>query len=437
MVVFFLVLILIYLANFKLNPGHGDALAFRYLPYSILYEGNFDLDEFHEKLITLYPTDLYEYPSGEKIPYYLIKVKGHYLSSSGIGPSLLSLPFLFIPIVFFHLHPESWMIIFLSKLTASVFIALSAILIYLSVRLLSTKKKALFITFIYALCSGMWSITSQILIQQTGSEFFLALSIYFLVKGIKKAKFIPFVGLSLASAVIMRPTNFLVISIITIYVLHRHRDHFFGYLINSATPILLILGYNYHYHGSMFLFSQMICNPLGALYKTGSIKMWPTPILKGILGVLISPSRGLFIYSPVFTFAFVGMLLVWRKKQDILFRYFSMVVIVLIIIHSKWYDWWGGWTFGCRVLNDAVPFLVIFLLPMIDYLKGRKWLLTLFIITITISFFVQAIGVFLYDYEWDRNPNIDLNQNRLWSWKDGQLVYYIRNILEKVKPVLD
>jgi len=431
MVVFFLVLILIYLANFKLNPGHGDALAFRYLPYSILYEGNFDLDEFHEKLITLYPTDLYEYPNGEKIPYYLIKVKGHYLSSSGIGPSLLSLPFLFIPIVFFHLHPESWMIIFLSKLTASVFIALSAILIYLAVRLLSTKKKALFITFIYALCSGMWSITSQILIQQTGSEFFLALSIYFLVKSIKKAQFIPLVGLSLASAVVMRPTNFLVISIITIYVIHRYRDHFFWYFINSTLPILLILGYNYYYHGSIFFFSQMIYNPFGALYKTGSANMWSTSLLKGILGVLISPSRGLFIYSPVFIFAFIGIFLVWRRKQDILFKYFSIVVIVLLIMHSKWYDWWGGWTFGCRVINDAVPFLVLFLLPTIDFLKGRKWLLILFIITIAISFFVQIIGAFLYDYEWDRNPNIDLNQNRLWSWKESQLSYYLKIILAK------
>jgi hypothetical protein len=437
MIALFLILVLIYLANFKLNPGHGDALAFRYLPYSIIYERDFDLDEFQEKLTTLYPTDLYEYPNGEKIPYYLIKVKGHYLSSSGIGPSLLSLPFLFIPIVFFRLHPESWTIIFLSKLTASVFIALSAILIYLAVRLLSTKKIALFITFIYALCSGMWSITSQILIQQTGSEFFLALSIYFLVKGIKKDKFIPFAGFSLASAAIMRPTNFLIMGIITIYVIHRHRNQFFWYAISSLPPILLILGYNYWYHGSMFLFSQMICNPLGALYKTGSVKMWSTPILKGILGVLISPSRGLFIYSPVFIFSFFGMILVWKQKRELIFKYFSVVVLAIIIIQAKWYDWWGGWTFGCRALNDTVPFLVLFIVPAFGYLKTKRRLFIIFVITIVISFFIQIIGAFFYDNRWNNSPNIDLHQYRLWSWRDSQLLYYIRDIFHEMKLAAD
>lgn len=403
----------------------GDTLTFRFLPYSILNEFNFDLDEFHEYFLEVYPFINYINKSGESIPYYLIKVNEHYFSTFGIGPAIVSLPFVFFSKIFFNISPEAQVNILLSKFIASSLIALSAIFIFLSVKVLYSERKAFLITFIYAFCSGMWSITSQQLGQQTASEFFLAMTIYFLVKGLRNSKFVPFAGFSMASAILMRPTNMLTMLIISIYVIHQHRHKFMQYLLWATPLILFIFGYNFFNHGSMFLFSQTIYNPMGAMYKVGSTNMWSTPLFTGFLGTLVSPSRGLLIYSPVFIFSFLGMILVWMQKQRIILKYFSAVVVGLIIIASKWYDWWGGWTFGCRVLNDCVPFLAILLIPAIDYMRSKKVLIGAFILTIFISFSVQVVGVFLFDNGWNKTPNIDHAQKRLWSWRDSQLAHYI------------
>lgn len=430
-IILFFLLLLIYTSNFNLiRAKDGDSLTFRYLPYSIIREFNFDLDEFYEELLASFPWLIYEGPQGEKVPYYLIKVKGHYFPTDGIGPAILALPIFFIPIVIFKLPPESWMILFLSKLVAGILIAFSSVFMYLSAKLLSNDKKAWIVTFIYALCSGMWSITSQVLYQQTGSEFFLAMSVYFLARGLKESKFIPYSGFALASAILMRPTNIIVMLVITLYIFHKYRNIFGRYILYALPVILFILAYNYYNHGSIFLFSLMLYNSFGALYKTGSPNMWSTPFLIGFLGMLISPSRGLFIYSPVFIFSFIGMVIAWKENKNLLFRYFSIVVIGLIIIHSKWYDWWGGWTFGCRMLNDAVPFLSLLLLPFMDYIDKKKTLVIPFIVAIIFSFSVQIIGAFLYDNEWDARPDIDLHQYRLWSWKDSQIVYYGNRLLK-------
>ena len=422
--ILFLILMTIYMCS-RSGFESGDTLTFRFTPFSILNEFNFDLDEFHGHFLDTYPWLMYKNGSGEAIPYYLIKVKRHYLSTFGIGPAIVALPVFFFPITIFHISHESQAAIFLARLTAGLLIALSSIFIYLSAKLISGERKAWLITFIYALCSGMWSITSQQLGQQTASEFFLAMSVYFLIKGTKNSKFIPYAGFSLASAVLMRPTNILTMLVLTVYVLHRYRHKFWRYILWATPVTLFVAGYNYYHHGSIFLFSQAIYNPMGALYKTGSPDMWSTPMLTGLLGTLISPSRGLFIYSPVFIFSFIGMILVWTKSKELIFKYFSATVIILIMVHSKWYDWWGGWTFGCRVLNDCIPFLSILMIPAIDSLRAKKKQVSIFILTIFISFSIQAVGAFLYNNEWNKTPDIDHHQDRLWSWRNSQLVHYL------------
>ena len=121
----------------------------------------------------------------------------------------------------------------------------------------------------------------------------------------------------------------------------------------------------------------------------------------------------------------MGIVSVWRNNDKVLLKYFSIAVISIIIIHSKWYDWWGGWTFGSRALNDCIPFLSILLLPALDFIRYRKKMVPIFALFLIFSFFVQIIGAFVNDNEWNKNPNIDFHQERLWSWKDGQLNYYI------------
>jgi len=416
-------------ATFSIRSGYmeiGETLVHRFVAHSMIFEHNFDLDEFKDFLMDKYPFLIYDSEDGEKIPYFLVKIKGHYYSTEGVGPAILGLPLYFIGLKIFNLSFNSVNMIILTKFIASCTIALSAVFIFLSARLLSDEKRAWMITFIYALCSGMWSITSQQFMQQTGSELFIAVSIFLFIKAFKSPQYIPCVGFILAASVLMRPTNVITMGIMTIYVLHLYRSQFLRYLLCSLPVMLFIFYYNYAHHGSTLLFSLDIYNNAGALYKTGSSEMWSTPLVVGIIGQLLSPSRGLFIYSPVFIFSFISIIYVWKNSEKIIYRYFSVIVVCILVMHAKWYDWWGGWTFGNRTLNDCIPFLSILLVPFLDFVKRKKYIFWIFIVTIILSFFVQIVGAFMYDNGWNKNPNVDLYQERLWSWKDSQLLHYLK-----------
>jgi hypothetical protein len=76
----FLGIFFIYLSNGRAITS-ADNVALRYLPLSLIREGNFDLNEFS----FLYAHNIILYP----IVYH----DGHFLSFAPVGPSLLAVPF--------------------------------------------------------------------------------------------------------------------------------------------------------------------------------------------------------------------------------------------------------------------------------------------------------------------------------------------------------
>ena len=100
----FLIALLVYNANGR-QLGAADTIPSRLLPYSILREGNFDLDEFR-----------FLYAHG--VPAYLFQSRGHLVSQYPPGPAILALPFYLLP-VFGDVPPDSKLVIDVEKLAAS------------------------------------------------------------------------------------------------------------------------------------------------------------------------------------------------------------------------------------------------------------------------------------------------------------------------------
>jgi hypothetical protein len=406
----FLIFIFIYLINGR-EIGCGDSIPATYLPFSIIKEGNFDLDEFP----FLYEKESPYYAKYRN--YYLKHRKGHYISAYSPGSALLALPVYAIPVIR-GLSPQSNDVLLLAKLSATLVSALSAIFLFLSLRRLTKERAALFISLVYALGTSTWSVSSQALWQHGSSQFFLSLTIYFLVRGLERRNYAGYAGLSLAFAFLCRPTNILIALPLVIYILQRYRDKFLKFILWALPGLIFFLIYNYFYFGSPF-----------QLGYGGETSFWTTPFGEGFLGILVSPSRGLLIYSPILIFSFVGMFLAWRKpspkdsSSGLLLRYLSFGPILIILLYSKWFMWWGGHSFGPRLLVDITPFLALFLYPV--YEKIGKFLKTLFIILLILSISFQATGAFLYNGSWNTNPDIDTHKERLWSWKDCQLLHYL------------
>ncbi|MEM8998589.1 MAG: hypothetical protein AAGF23_27645, partial [Acidobacteriota bacterium] len=142
-------------------------------------------------------------------------------------------------------------------------------------------------------------------------------------------------------------------------------------------------------------------------------------------GTLISPGRGLFVYSPIFFFSIVGAALLIRQKR---WRLLESCVAAILVLHwlaiSSWKIWWGGTVFGPRLFADMVPFLLFFLLPVLERLAvpgGRRLALAAGLAaSIAVSAFIHRSGaIYWATGDWNIEPvSVDEHPERLWHWGD-------------------
>lgn len=148
--------------------------------------------------------------------------------------------------------------------------------------------------------------------------------------------------------------------------------------------VLVTLLYNYTRFHTWLTFPQ-------APFETFS-----TPLLTGLIGLLISPGKGLVWYMPVILLLFWG-LSTWRATGH--FDEYALATILFLLtllFYAKWYDWTGGRTWGPRLLVMTTPALLLLCLPALDRLRqpqgaARWWIGG----CLLLSILVQAPGVFL------------------------------------------
>lgn len=109
--------------------------------------------------------------------------------------------------------------------------------------------------------------------------------------------------------------------------------------------------------------------------------------------IFFSSKVGLFIWTPIYLFCFVGLFLLLKKN-----RYLSLSGIILlfsqIILISSWSGWSQGESFSIRMLISGLPFLALGLVSFIDFLPKKWHLKYLFSFTI-VSYNLIAIFYFL------------------------------------------
>jgi len=74
--------------------------------------------------------------------------------------------------------------------------------------------------------------------------------------------------------------------------------------------------------------------------------------------VLLSPQRGLFLWSPLVVLALAGLVLLLRKDRGLSICLLLMFVLQLLM-NASVHDWGGGWAFGMRRMTELYPLWVI------------------------------------------------------------------------------
>lgn len=421
-----LCLFLLFFIAYNLNwrtIGSGDTMPASLLPFSIIENHNFYLDQF-----SCYFQNIW-HP-----PYFVVEAKGHYLSAYPIVTPVLISPLYIVPYLLLKLihYPIDMLnpgfisiVLIMEKLSASIIAAISGIFVFLSLKELINRRIAIIGVIVFAFATNTWTISSQGLWQHGLAELLLIVMIYLIIVNEKKEanKNVIFMGLLSGLYVFNRPINSVLLLPILFYIL-QSRDrkiiYYFGSMFASGAFFLF---YNVYYFGNIFGgYSNLLssfCLNFGTIIS--------------FIGLLISPSRGLFVYTPILLLSIFGYLKIAqienKKIRNVLFI-FGFSILTQIVIYSSFKIWWAGWSYGPRFLTDMLPVLVIFLglylNDCFDFNKhDKKKLLSIGFVFLLLFFsiFIQIVGAFYYpNGGWDEDLNIQLHpEERLWDLNDTQI----------------
>jgi hypothetical protein len=296
-----------------------------------------------------------------------------------------------------------------AKLTAAVCVALSAAVLFLALLRFVRETDALVATLAYGVGTCVWSVSSQALWQSTPALLLLTLAAYWSLDAERSARAAAACGVAAALAAACRPTGVLVLAAIGV---HLAAAAAFGprrepartavrpamaYAIAAALVLMLFAWHNWHYLGSPLTFGQVEAGRRVAATKLGIADPWGGSLAEGLLGQLVSPARGLFVYSPILLFALWGACSLWRDPRLRALRPLAAGAALVVLLQSKWIDWHGGHSFGYRVLVDVTPLLVLCSVPIVARVRERPALRASFFVALAWSIAVQVIGAYAYD----------------------------------------
>lgn len=403
-------LTVVYHSNLRPIPS-GDSLCTSLVPLSILLDHSVLLDRFGPWLFS-------------HVPYTreVIRFKGgHYYSgypiAGGVFVTPLYLPLLAVPALR-HWGPESLVVLarILEKFAAAAIAAFSTVLMLALLLRLTSRYWAWRLTLIYALATATWSIASQALWQHTTVELAIVGAMYFLEawwRNRESRRALWLCGACAACALMIRPGEVVALFAIAAALLAA-RARLLDYLRFLALPALgglVALAYNLYFFR----------NPTG----TYTFGMWAGSALKGAVGLLVSPGRGLLIFMPVAAFALCAFLPAAadarRKHAPLLLASTTLLVLHFLVV-SRVNLWWGGYCWGPRYLTEIMPLLVI-LMALGSAELERPWLKRSLAVVAVYCVLIQALGVYFYpNGHWDDTPvPVDQAGYRVWDWRDNPI----------------
>jgi hypothetical protein len=308
----------------------------------------------------------------------------------------------------------------LEKVLASIFgAAAAAIFFWIAFGQFQNLTIAWVMTAVFAFATSMWSTATRGLWQHGPLVLMFVIGMLLLQRAKLRPALVQYVSLPLAMAYVVRPTAAIAVVVLTIYVAVFYRRwllRYIGWALLIAVPWL---AFNLATYGALF-----------SPYYLGLSYAGKLVFHEAFFGQLISPSRGLLVYSPVFLLAFTGFALSLRKAEDrALHLSYGAIVAGILLSQGLVPNWWAGHSFGPRYATDIVPFFAYFTafnlqLPASFGRRARAvaWSGTLALATV--STVIHAQGALRVPPNlWNVIPNnVDQHPERLWDWTDLQFM---------------
>ena len=332
------------------------------------------------------------------------------------GMGILALPF-FAPFVLTGANPlDLGLLVHGGHVVAAIVEILATLILWSVMRRFASPRWSLVLVLLYFLATSVRTVASQALWQHSGVHLAVSSALWLVLR----EEAVPLsrdfaAGVVLGLGAVVRQTTALVA-----VGLHGFRPtRLLAMLAGVAIGIAPLLAYNDLAFGS----------PLEQGYGT---KTFATPIQTGLYGLLASPSRGLFVYTPYLVFAFLALFRAWRWPGEVAgrLRALSLAWIAALVLYAMYSEWWGGRVFGSRFLDDFAPVLFAALGWGTSVgMLGSRFARAVFGLLAAWSFVIFQAAAFLYDKSWDTVPvNVNDDPSKLFNWSDPQWLAVLRMV---------
>ncbi|TLD70434.1 hypothetical protein FEM03_11945 [Phragmitibacter flavus] len=431
-----LLCLLVYNANFR-QIGAGDTLPARYLPLILWSKGTLKLDG--NAPLVAHGHSMFaprNRPAGtenkityfEPWAYWIVRTRQNQLASLyPVVTPLLVAP-LYLPAVFWldangwdqpHIGRAAEM---MEKISASFLASVACILMYLVLRR-ECGSWSLPLALVFAFGTNTWMTSSQALWQHGTAQFLIALALLLTVPTASRLRTV-LLGTVCVLIAANRPPDALLAGAFVLFTLWSQRRDALWLLAGAAVPLAALLYYNLHFVGH-YAGSYALGRPPDNFFQPG---------LSGLAGLLISPSRGLLVFSPFLVFVPLGLIHRLRSPDSRgLAVALSFAVLAQMIVYSQ-IDWRAGESWGPRWLTDMLPILMWMLAPAPMLLQ--PFARGVLVLTMVLSVGVQSIGAFWYTKTSDELIFAGDPASMKGAWKLSNLPFLTELSHSPAKPEL-
>jgi hypothetical protein len=307
---------------------------------------------------------------------------------------------------------------------ASFLTALAVALLYLVARRRVSGSRAVLIAIGLGLGTGLWPLVSRTLWAHETAILGMAIAVaaFSATEDRLRAGAAVCAAFGLTLAGLARPQLAPMIAIMLAGLWVRASRPAAGVAIGIvAAAGAAMMFINWRWFGAPFGAQAVLLAKTNSLHGTHG---WTTWSLEGLAGLLISPSRGLLVFSPAVAIALAGFARARRSPWTSPLPWCAAAAVAQFLLYGSYSVWWGGHTYGPRYMLDVLPVLVPLAAAALSRPRIGRVQTGLCGVALAWSVGLSATGAFCYPAEqWNTSPvDVDREHSRLWSWTDPQFI---------------
>ncbi len=281
----------------------------------------------------------------------VLEERGHLYSYQPLGTSFFAVPLVWLANLRGHDMSDrathgNW-----QRNLAAITVSACFVLSYLISRRFSGAAASLVLASVFTLGSSIAANMGAALTNHNLAMVFALMALLLIVRDAQEplsARWAYILGGLLFAAYFARPTMLIAVVVVFVYLLLWRRPLLSRAAVGLALPLAPFLAFSWIEYGQLLPF----------YYRIDRLNLPPT--LLRLYGLVLSPARGLLVYNPFLLAVLFGLAIGSRRLvREPLFWLAATWIVLDLAALSRWANWWGGWSFGSRLLLDTMPALLL------------------------------------------------------------------------------